>query len=205
MTTFKRFAEQSEIEISCVYKGVHADKGAPAKEPWHHFLWEVTLTRDLGARLGVFTTEYRLGLAYCSRGREGDGKARHRTGKIATTQPVTSAIARALKPYGATISDVEGFVYPTPPSLESMLQSLQSDAQSGEYLLFEDFASEFGYDTDSRAAEAIWRKCQDVRGRLQKFFSGSWVPGGDKGAVQMWDAFLELTEDETEETDSETE
>lgn len=46
-----------------------------------------------------------------------------------------------------------------------------SDAVSGNYS-FEQFCSEFGYDTDSRQAEKIYRKCIKQYDRLSKIFDG---------------------------------
>ncbi len=46
-----------------------------------------------------------------------------------------------------------------------------SDAISGNYS-FDEFCSEFGYDTDSRQAEKIYRKCIKQYDRLSKIFDG---------------------------------
>ena len=48
------------------------------------------------------------------------------------------------------------------PTAETVLDCLLSDASAGE-MTFEEFCSEFGYDTDSRKAEATYRAC--VRSR----------------------------------------
>jgi hypothetical protein len=45
------------------------------------------------------------------------------------------------------------------PTAEGCLDCLLSDAQAGEQT-FAEFCAEFGYDTDSRAAEATWRACR---------------------------------------------
>ncbi len=46
-----------------------------------------------------------------------------------------------------------------------------SDSVSGSYS-FEDFCSEFGYDTDSRQAEKIHRKCVKQLDKLKKIYDG---------------------------------
>ena len=53
------------------------------------------------------------------------------------------------------------------PTLEDVLYSLLTDAEAGGRT-FEDWAGDFGYDTDSRKAEAMFRECQDVYARLVK-------------------------------------
>lgn len=55
-----------------------------------------------------------------------------------------------------------------PRDAESVLECLLSDAQAGEQD-FEDFCSDFGYDSDSRRAEKIWRACRKIAPRLRQF------------------------------------
>jgi hypothetical protein len=135
------------VEMSCSFLGVDdADK---------QFKWSVTLKRGNHTMVVPFG----CGFAHCRRAK------RVERNSIA----VTREIARALKPYGTlTISDMEERIVPTEPTLATVLDCLRSDAQAGEYLIFEDFCSEFGYDADSRKAEKIWRTCQTQRGMLQK-------------------------------------
>jgi hypothetical protein len=209
MMTFLEFVKRAGIEMTLDYQGVHADHQTthkPARErterdAWPHFLWGVTLTlldeagnHRYPYHAHSFTTTYRLGLAHCTRVRPVGPKK-------PVIQTVTPEIAKALAPYGkrVTVADMEGVVYPTPPTLAGVLQSLQSDAQSGEFLLFEDFADEFGFDPDSRSAEATWRQCQDVRGRLEKFFRVGTMKVGPSGAETVepvWNVFLACTEEE---------
>lgn len=54
-----------------------------------------------------------------------------------------------------------------------VLDSLVSDAMAYlEAMDFEDFARNFGYDTDSRKAEAIYRTCGEVADWLDDFLAG---------------------------------
>lgn len=109
----------------------------------------------------VYTGQYSAGLAHCTKA------PKH--GMAVYKVPMNAKIARTFKPFGSlSVADTEGFVIPTAPTLKQYLYCLQSDANVGEYLLFEDFASEFGYDEDSRKAEAVWRACQKIRGGLMK-------------------------------------
>ena len=45
------------------------------------------------------------------------------------------------------------------------------DAVSGSYS-FEEFCSEFGYDTDSRKAEKTWKACQESYNNLLNIYDG---------------------------------
>lgn len=47
------------------------------------------------------------------------------------------------------------------PAVADVVYCLCSDARAGE-LDFDDFCSEFGYDSDSRKAERIWQACKDA-------------------------------------------
>lgn len=138
------------IEIKATYTGLEGDM----------FAWKIELSRA-GK---VFAGKYSAGFAHC--------KPVKSVFQKGPREKVTQKIARAFKPHCTlTLSDLEGEVTPTPPTLLSYLYCIQSDASSGEHLLFEDFADEFGYDVDSRKAEKIWRACQQTRGELQKFLA----------------------------------
>jgi len=59
---------------------------------------------------------------------------------------------------------------PTPPTIEIVLDSLASDAGAYEQARnFEDFAADFGYDTDSRKAERMYQACGEVSKQLRTF------------------------------------
>lgn len=55
------------------------------------------------------------------------------------------------------------------PNLKNVLESLQSDA-SAAVATFEDFCSDFGYDSDSREAEHIYNGCHANRNKLNDLF-----------------------------------
>lgn len=48
------------------------------------------------------------------------------------------------------------------PSIEDVLYSLVSDSTAIDAGSFEDWASDYGYDTDSREAERIYKQCIDI-------------------------------------------
>lgn len=53
------------------------------------------------------------------------------------------------------------------PDAETVLDSLLSDSQAGQQT-FEEFCSEFGYDSDSRKAERIYRECAKQGAKVKK-------------------------------------
>lgn len=56
---------------------------------------------------------------------------------------------------------------PLKPDLRDVLYSLASDASVLDCSGFEDWASDLGYDTDSRKAEAIYRACLEIALKLR--------------------------------------
>lgn len=56
------------------------------------------------------------------------------------------------------------------PDTEGCLDCLLSDSMSADQS-FEEWCNEYGHDTDSRKAEAIWKACQKVRENMQRLLS----------------------------------
>lgn len=55
------------------------------------------------------------------------------------------------------------------PEIAEVLDSLASDAASAEYDSFEGWARDMGYDEDSRQALRIYRACERIGERLERF------------------------------------
>ena len=174
--------DQIKATIAAVFVGLVPDGSKKRETPRRVFQWTVTTTYQ--GR--TYTGTYQAGIAHCARTPEQWRKAAKQPGtRSRYSVPITREIARVFKPYGQlTLSDYEGEVYPVPPTVAGYLGCLQLDARSGEHLLFEDFCAEFGDDPDSRAAERVWRACQETRGHMQKLF------GAD------FETFMAATEDD---------
>lgn len=57
-----------------------------------------------------------------------------------------------------------------PPPIKDVLYSLALDSDCIDYS-FEDWAANYGYDSDSRKAESIYRECQSIANKMQRMFS----------------------------------
>ncbi len=68
---------------------------------------------------------------------------------------------------GLCLKRGKGYRQPLKPDIESVICSLCLDASAIDYACFEDWAREFGFDTDSRAAEKSYRQCIDTALRLR--------------------------------------
>jgi hypothetical protein len=71
---------------------------------------------------------------------------------------------------------------PIMPDPCSVIHSLLLDGDAIDYMSFEDWAANFGYDTDSRKAETIYRACLDTGLKLRNMF-------GEDLLQQLRDAF----------------
>lgn len=68
------------------------------------------------------------------------------------------------------------------PTIDDVLYSLVMDSAAIDYPNFESWASDFGYETDSRAAEAIYKACLDTGLRLR-------AAVGSKGLARLQEVF----------------
>lgn len=108
--------------------------GLVTEGDWQAFAWDVTLTR--GAQ--SYTTRYRMGT----------GNSKPATGNESASELVVQVEGEAR--------------LPDRPTLIGVLYSLQSDASALDASSFEDWAADYGYDSDSRKAEKIYHACLDV-------------------------------------------
>ena len=67
-----------------------------------------------------------------------------------------------------TIEYSQGSAHTKTPTAADVLDCLAMDS-SGDLSSFEDFCSEYGYDEDSRKAEALFKACQSIQIRFKKF------------------------------------
>ena len=77
-------------------------------------------------------------------------------------------ITLRMRSRALTVPFFMGSANTSEPSAADVLYCLCSDAYSGE-LSFEHFCSEFGYDLDSRKAEATYKACVKLAPKVRKF------------------------------------
>lgn len=176
------FMSEHEIVIDAVFVPWSKSRSfdpAKVKYPQDKSLnWKVTL-RYRGK--AVIETDYMAGIAHC---------------------PCYKKIRR-LSGGGVSLYDAEflerevenGFPYrdmggmpwldkknPILPEPDSVLYSLLLDGDAIDYFSFEDWASNYGYDTDSRKAEVMYRACIDIGLKLRNAF-------GEKLLTELRDIF----------------
>lgn len=121
--------------------------------------WRVMFTKD-GC---TFMTYYQQGIGhlpgYC--GQYGNrNTADYRADVIAAVEK-----GRARKALGAFMT-----VPVPPPAAADVLDCLALDASVLEAGCFEDWASEYGYDLDSRKAEATYQECVTIARKMRELF-----------------------------------
>jgi hypothetical protein len=126
--------------------------------------WEITLKR---AGRAILTTDYGAGQAHCPAYVKGvlywEGAYEMRTA-IAMECEQGKEAKKAFsggRPYIAPGSK------PIQPDAVGVIWALSRDADVMNYSDFESWAAEFGYETDSRKAESIYRACLETALKLR--------------------------------------
>ena len=184
MTTFKDFAASHGITMTSKFAGIIQ------RDKWTAFKFKVTLAH----RGKTFTTSYSLGTGYLEVSGEmfnswkrvaipgftleideagkiwaihNNGKYRYRNEFKRTDHSENSPRWTTTIYSGA--KDLNPIFRIPPPELEDVLNSLVSDASAffdGEP--FEDWCMNYGYESDSRKAHKIYKKCLEIGHNLNK-------------------------------------
>lgn len=146
-----------KITVSAVFVPWSKSRNAkPApKLAYRSLNWRVTLLRD-GRE--ILTTDYSAGIAHCPSYEQGNLSIDH--------DHAVRAECESGRRSRSNWSGVRSDGKPIMPDFVSVVWSLCQDADVLDAGEFEEWASEFGYDTDSRKAEAIYRACLDIALKL---------------------------------------
>lgn len=152
------FIEASGLSMSAVFVPQSQSRNAKAKEPTIN--WRVTITK--GAQ--SLTTDYMQGCAHLP----------HYQPKWARTLWYSEAVRDACESGRSRLVDgpraVAHYSHKnlTAPKLADVLYSLVMDSAAIDHPTFESWADDYGYDTDSRSDEAIWRACVAIALQLRQ-------------------------------------
>ena len=103
--------------------------------------------------------------------------ANHYRVKLSRTGSTPGVLSKTLTVYFS-----QGYGIKEQPTAEAVLDCLASDSVGIENAQsFEDWAPEYGYDTDSRKAEKLFRVCEKDAARLKTFL------GDDLYKVLLWE------------------
>lgn len=123
-----------------------------------------------GSERTLLTTDYSAGIGHCPSYKQ--GRLSVDEAEAITRETETGKPARIYRTAGGP---------KILPDTLDVIHSLVSDADVLNYSTFEDWASDTGYDTDSRKAEAIYRECLKLALALRNGL-------GDEGLKRLQDA-----------------
>lgn len=137
--------------------------------------WLVTLKRN---EREILTTEYMAGMGHCTAYKASKAQLGHQY-----SVPRDTALreecetGRPWVPFGRASKTHEH-----KPKITDFLYSLVRDADALDYSTFENWASNYGYDADSRKAESIYRACLEIALKLRNGI-------GEEGLAKLRDTF----------------
>ena len=169
----------------------------PGRERWRSLNWIVSLQRCTHTGVHelcseILKTEYSSGDGNCpaSKRPQRFGNASTNVDKQANERRIAWECEQGLYAGFARDSALGGdgfFVFSASPKrkiepeLADVISSLVSDADVLDYPTFEDWASNYGMDTDSRKAEATYRACLEIALKLRNGI-------GEAGLAKLRDA-----------------
>lgn len=172
---------------------ITAHDGTSTGVPRRSLNWIVTLVQSyerppLAGSRPILTTDYSAGIAHCpaykaSVAQMGNRDSLMREGAIKyECEHGRAAISHdyANSPSGYMVREIKG-AKPILPEARDVIYSLVMDAHVLDASTFEEWASEYGYDTDSRKAEATYRACLDIALKLRNGI-------GEQGLAKLRDA-----------------
>ena len=148
----------------------HAKLDPWRDKPWRSLNWRVTVNvRELKRRddegkdyhlRPILTTDYTQGEGHCPA---------YKAAALGNPKSIMRDKAIAMECETGRRYAVGGFGGSklTPPAAADVLCSLVSDSDVLDCSKFEEWASNLGYDTDSRSAEAIYRSCLEIALKLR--------------------------------------
>lgn len=134
----------AEIDGGTSANTLRAKRPVKDADGWEHYEWTVTLSiPGASGTAETLTTPYQTGIG------------------IVRGEPKYSTITSRWVP-----------VPPAPPTAEMVLDSMASDSSGYENARgFEDWCSDYGYDTDSRKAERLYQTVAE-QAKALRFFLG---------------------------------
>jgi hypothetical protein len=142
----------AKLGLSIKAEFVPWSKSRNAKEKYKSLNWRVKLLK--GERV-ILETDYSAGEGHCPSYKQSLGRGKsyeHR--QMLDFECENGKAARYRESIG-----VVGGSLPINPDPVDVIHSLVMDAGVIDYARYEDWASEFGYDPDSRKAETTYRAC----------------------------------------------
>lgn len=142
-----------DLKFEAVFVPWSQSRNAAEKEPTLN--WRVTFTTPRG----TYTTDYNAGCGHCPSYKQHFGRKPYGYDHLIRFECEQGYAGRQAASHHRVLMRFPR--QPILPAMADVLSSLLSDADAIDCGTFEEWASNLGYDTDSRNAEAIYRACID--------------------------------------------
>lgn len=170
MSPIDKVLESLQISMECEFipwsKSKNFEHGARLSKKTLN--WKITIKKD---GRDIITTDYSAGIGHCPSYKQ---KFNFTLDEATALEYEVEHGKRATTPKGSPIL----------PKLSDVLHGLLIESETINYSSFEDWARDFGYDTDSRKAEKIYQEClktalvlrnglgDDILKKLREVFEG---------------------------------
>jgi len=161
------FAAQHKLTLHSEFVPFSRSRNKHEKSP--SLNWRITLRRD---GRDVLSTDYGAGCGHCPGYNKKpptiwDRPAKYWKDSVARWECENGFEATFTTYGGFSRSNIPAKRNHLQPALPDVLHSLCLDSDVLDAGTFEEWASNFGYDTDSRKAEAIYRACLEIALKLR--------------------------------------
>jgi hypothetical protein len=173
-TKLHEIAAQLKLDVSAEFvpfsRSRYAKPRDGQQEPWKSLNWKVTLKRD---GRSIMTTDYSAGIGHCPASKnppkfETSGKVDPYLQRMRITDEIENGKTSRLTHSGSRFA-LGGA--PILPDECDVIHSLVIDADVLNYTNFEDWAENFGYDSDSIKARATYDDCLSIALNLKNAFT----------------------------------
>lgn len=138
----------------------------PQSKEWQHIAWSITFTSPRG----TFTTSYKQGIGHLPFFNQPSNHVTLYKLEFINWALTTGKAVAWVKPnYVKTDRPL------TPPDASDVVGSLILDASAADYATFEQWASDTGYNPDSRKDHAIWEAYRSIALDLNRVFGAGVV------------------------------
>lgn len=160
----------AELGLSMTSKFVPWSQSRNKAEKSPSLNWLITIDcNHNGPPRHILTTDYMAGSGNCP-AYKASVKEMGRQNSLMRSEAITieCETGKLARVWGGGGVGVHSDKPLPPPDLADVLYSLASDADVLDAGGFEEWASNYGYDTDSRKAEAVYRACLDIALKLRE-------------------------------------
>ena len=163
--TLQRAAARLNLTVKAQFVPFSVSRSKDQKDK--NLNWRVTLQRD---GRDIITTDYSAGQGHCPayklRKTQKDPSWPRRFDQVQR-----DAIAGECETGRVHVIGMSGYIIPKPkaiiPNECNVIHSLVNDSDVLNYSCFEEWAENFGYDSDSRRAESIYQDCLAIALQLR--------------------------------------